>query len=59
MGHYVAKINDTQFALYSASGLISTNFAVNISDIWRVKVAPECTNNITIYSNFVVVDIRW
>ena len=58
LGNYTAKIDDKNFALYSASGLISTNFSVNISDIWRVKVAPECTN-ITVDSNFVVIDIRW
>ncbi|XP_065914135.1 uncharacterized protein [Dysidea avara] len=56
MGRYLAKIDDIKLTLYSACGNISTNFSVNIADIWRVKIALECTNN-SVDSNFVVIDI--
>ena len=58
MGRYLAKIDDIKLTLYSACGNISTNFSVNIADIWRVKIALECTNN-SVDSNFVVIDITW
>ena len=58
IGRYIAKIDDIKLTLYSASGHISTNFSVNIADIWRVKVAMECASN-TVDSNFVVIDITW
>ena len=56
VGQYTLKVNDSKIMLYSANGLISTNFAVPIARLWRVILVPSL-NKCSIYSNYVVLDI--
>lgn len=56
IGKYTLKVDDKNISLYSANGLIHTNFSVPIAEIWRVKLAPSFDKNCT-YSNFIVLDI--
>ncbi|XP_065910343.1 uncharacterized protein [Dysidea avara] len=54
-GRYTAKIEDVMFTLFSANGLIPTRFSIQISEIWRVKLAPM--PNDSVHSSFVVIDV--
>ena len=56
IGKYTLKVDDENIMLYSANGLIPTNFSVPIEQIWRLKLAPSADKD-SIYSNFVVLDI--
>ena len=54
-GCYTAKIDDIMFTLFSANGLIPTRFSVQISAIWRVKLAPMPKDSAV--SSYVVIDV--
>ena len=56
VGNYTLKVDNRNVMLYSANGLIQTNFSVPIEQIWRLKLAPSSDKD-SIYSNFVVLDI--
>ena len=55
VGQYTLKVNDSTIMLYSANGLIPTNFSVPIEQLWRVILAPSLDKD-SIYSNYVVLD---
>ena len=56
VGKYTLKVNDNHIMLFSANGLIPTNFSVPIVQVWRVKLAPSAEKD-NIHSNFIVLDI--
>ena len=56
VGQYTLKVGDKKIMLYSANGLIPTNFSVPIEQLWRVIHAPSL-DKYSIYSNYVVLDI--
>jgi len=53
-GQYTAKIDDKMFMLFSANGMIPTRYSIQISEIWRVKLAPMPKDNGN--SGFVIID---